>query len=347
MCDKESDICSICLSEMQTRGGDAVVCPGCCGAWFHQKCINDVLLLSRDTRCPLCRATFPVSLVASIERRTVCTRHFVSHITYSPVISALNNRSQNYSDPTTSNNYSNNYSDHTSHDMASAGSGANSAPNSSPPPQLAEVSILDSIERYYASGEREDGYVGYLPTPLPRDVNMSTISSSLTPPPVISTEATHQDHNPRGANMSSVMSTPTPNLNLSSIPSPMLYSTLSRDNQYQNYRHAHSIYPTLNPNAPRFVPNNNHYAPRSNTISNGTNGIYPSIQNNHRIIHRNSNNDPRDFDGNMSSTGLNRSNSGNVYYNPNMQFAQPEIAPSPWHCPPSPTSAQLRTCNNN
>lgn len=61
--------CGICLEAAQLRGGGRVLySAGCCGAWFHQRCINAMKSSSNaesrmqeivDCCCPMCRAPLP------------------------------------------------------------------------------------------------------------------------------------------------------------------------------------------------------------------------------------------------------------------------------------------------
>eukprot|EP01031_Cornospumella_fuschlensis_P030414 gene30413-36747_t len=53
-----TDVCCICLANAQARGGSFLVTPGCCGKWFHQDCLNQLILAGRN-ECPACRSQFP------------------------------------------------------------------------------------------------------------------------------------------------------------------------------------------------------------------------------------------------------------------------------------------------
>ena len=58
------DACAICLEVVQLRGGGVPLhSPGCCGKWFHQKCIVDYVNAGVDSsvaKCPSCRSDFEV-----------------------------------------------------------------------------------------------------------------------------------------------------------------------------------------------------------------------------------------------------------------------------------------------
>lgn len=61
--------CPVCLATIETRGGDPLYCPGCCGKWFHQKCVDE-LIANGQTECPHCRKKLPVSTTATTLPRT-------------------------------------------------------------------------------------------------------------------------------------------------------------------------------------------------------------------------------------------------------------------------------------
>lgn len=46
--------CAICLSVLDPRGGKQITTPGCCGQYFHQDCINQ-MINSGNKNCPTCR----------------------------------------------------------------------------------------------------------------------------------------------------------------------------------------------------------------------------------------------------------------------------------------------------
>eukprot|EP01032_Pedospumella_encystans_P011085 gene11085-12918_t len=54
-----STTCSICLATAQARGGVALMAPGCCGAWYHQTCIDNVIAAG-GRNCPMCRQALPL-----------------------------------------------------------------------------------------------------------------------------------------------------------------------------------------------------------------------------------------------------------------------------------------------
>jgi Mg-chelatase subunit ChlD len=54
------DVCAICLQNAQSRGGEFLVTPGCCGKWYHQSCILEMQKRGENF-CPGCRAPFPPS----------------------------------------------------------------------------------------------------------------------------------------------------------------------------------------------------------------------------------------------------------------------------------------------
>lgn len=58
------DACAICLEVVQLRGGGVPLhSPGCCGKWFHQKCMVEYVNAGADNthaKCPSCRADFEV-----------------------------------------------------------------------------------------------------------------------------------------------------------------------------------------------------------------------------------------------------------------------------------------------
>ena len=58
------DACAICLEVVQLRGGGVPLhSPGCCGKWFHQKCIVEYVNAGADnttSKCPSCRSDFEV-----------------------------------------------------------------------------------------------------------------------------------------------------------------------------------------------------------------------------------------------------------------------------------------------
>eukprot|EP01036_Dinobryon_divergens_P028637 gene28637-37617_t len=57
------DACAICLEVVQLRGGGVPLhSPGCCGKWFHQKCIVEYVHagVGSTAKCPSCRSDFEV-----------------------------------------------------------------------------------------------------------------------------------------------------------------------------------------------------------------------------------------------------------------------------------------------
>jgi uncharacterized protein YegL len=50
---------SNCLATAQARGGVPLFSPGCCGAWYHQTCI-DAVIASGGKNCPMCRKALPL-----------------------------------------------------------------------------------------------------------------------------------------------------------------------------------------------------------------------------------------------------------------------------------------------
>jgi hypothetical protein len=57
------DVCAICLEVVQLRGGGVPLhSPGCCGKWFHQKCMVDYVNtgVNSTAKCPSCRSDFEV-----------------------------------------------------------------------------------------------------------------------------------------------------------------------------------------------------------------------------------------------------------------------------------------------
>ena len=355
MCEKDGETCCICLSEVKLRGGgDSVVSPGCCGAWFHQKCINDVLLLGRDTRCPLCRANFPPSLVASIERRTVCTRHFVSHILYRPPVTNSNSNpdfaslevenDHNLGNPLdihlATNNISNtapatdsglNLNNHEefdlypnpmlyphSHDSQDVTQDVTQdrhpCPQMQPPSQAMDVSYLDSIERYYGSGERSDGIVGYVSEPVPE--------STSTPPPI-----------------SEEISTPT----TMPVPEQQIYQNNSNINV--NY----SRNPNVNVNVNANWRNDNNGGSGNRTSSNSN--IGGNMSNNTVNTNRNRNRNNYNYNYLNNTNTYTNTNDFNPYsvnpisqYN-NQYYRNPYPYPHPQLI--SQMRPQLRTINSN
>lgn len=51
------DVCTICLQDLRPRGGIPLTNPGCCGKWYHQSCVEQ-MVLAGNSSCPNCRATF-------------------------------------------------------------------------------------------------------------------------------------------------------------------------------------------------------------------------------------------------------------------------------------------------
>ena len=54
-----NDECAICLQPVAGRGGVPIMSPGCCGKFFHQPCV-DQMIASGNSSCPNCRTAFPV-----------------------------------------------------------------------------------------------------------------------------------------------------------------------------------------------------------------------------------------------------------------------------------------------
>ena len=57
--------CSICLATAQARGGVPLFAPGCCGAWYHQSCI-EASIAGGNKNCPMCRHILPLPAPAPI-----------------------------------------------------------------------------------------------------------------------------------------------------------------------------------------------------------------------------------------------------------------------------------------
>jgi Mg-chelatase subunit ChlD len=58
------DECQICLGVARPNGGGvAIVSPGCCGKFYHQACIYQ-MISSGNTACPNCRAPFSQDLIS-------------------------------------------------------------------------------------------------------------------------------------------------------------------------------------------------------------------------------------------------------------------------------------------
>lgn len=53
-----NDECAICLQPTAGRGGIPIMSPGCCGKFFHQPCM-DQMIANGNSSCPNCRAAFP------------------------------------------------------------------------------------------------------------------------------------------------------------------------------------------------------------------------------------------------------------------------------------------------
>lgn len=53
---EEKDECSICLNEIDPRGGIPLTIPGCCGAKFHSNCLQK----SKEKSCPMCRSEIAI-----------------------------------------------------------------------------------------------------------------------------------------------------------------------------------------------------------------------------------------------------------------------------------------------
>jgi hypothetical protein len=54
----ETDTCTICLENVNPRGGQFICSPGCCGKWFHQRCIENLKKTGKNI-CPCCVQPFP------------------------------------------------------------------------------------------------------------------------------------------------------------------------------------------------------------------------------------------------------------------------------------------------
>lgn len=52
------DECCICLDSVSARGKRFIVSPGCCGKWYHQKCMKSLIAYEK-LFCPACREPFP------------------------------------------------------------------------------------------------------------------------------------------------------------------------------------------------------------------------------------------------------------------------------------------------
>ena len=59
--DKRLDECSICLQPLDGRGGVPIMSPGCCGKFFHQPCVNQLIATGANLACPNCRTAFPAA----------------------------------------------------------------------------------------------------------------------------------------------------------------------------------------------------------------------------------------------------------------------------------------------
>jgi len=57
--------CSICLEDANARGGEPLTAPGCCGKWFHKRCI-DAAVAAGNVNCPECRAPLPIAAPVSV-----------------------------------------------------------------------------------------------------------------------------------------------------------------------------------------------------------------------------------------------------------------------------------------
>ena len=54
----EAETCCVCLEEIVFRGGkEFVTSPGCCGKFFHQSCLQQ-LILAKKMFCPACMVPF-------------------------------------------------------------------------------------------------------------------------------------------------------------------------------------------------------------------------------------------------------------------------------------------------
>lgn len=59
-----ADDCQICLSATKAKGGVAIMSPGCCGKFFHQKCVYE-MIVKGNTHCPNCRTEFAADLITA------------------------------------------------------------------------------------------------------------------------------------------------------------------------------------------------------------------------------------------------------------------------------------------
>ena len=58
-------VCCLCLETANARGGGvALVSPGCCGKWFHSRCMEE-LVKNGNGLCPCCRVKLPQGMVAN------------------------------------------------------------------------------------------------------------------------------------------------------------------------------------------------------------------------------------------------------------------------------------------
>lgn len=55
------DDCLICLQALDPRGGNIIMSPGCCGKFYHQHCVNQIIKNASNAKCPNCRKEFQIT----------------------------------------------------------------------------------------------------------------------------------------------------------------------------------------------------------------------------------------------------------------------------------------------
>jgi hypothetical protein len=67
----DTEVCAICLTEAVGRnGGKFLTNPGCCGKWFHEECIAEMIRANRN-HCPTCRTVFCETRLTTANPRPV------------------------------------------------------------------------------------------------------------------------------------------------------------------------------------------------------------------------------------------------------------------------------------
>ena len=56
--------CVICLEPTHKRGGAPLICPACCGNWFHISCLKESIRVNNT--CPICRELIPNHLLSAM-----------------------------------------------------------------------------------------------------------------------------------------------------------------------------------------------------------------------------------------------------------------------------------------